>query len=55
MGRNKETKTAFRDKNSSKSNKQFKQLKIDLRLQLLNGKTDPKGINAGQSERQCDA
>ncbi len=55
MGQNKESKTAFKDKKSSKSNKQFKQLKTDLRLQLLDGKTDLKGINAGQSEVQCDA
>ena len=50
MGQNKETKTAFRDKKSFKSNRQFKQLKIDLRLQLLDGKTDPKGISTGHSE-----
>lgn len=47
MGRNKETKTAFREKKSSKSNKQFKQQKIALRLQLLDWKTDPKGIIIG--------
>lgn len=50
MGQNKETKTVFRDITSSKPNKKFKQLKFDLRFQLLDGKIDPKGIIAGKRE-----